>query len=64
MKELFTFTISKKESNWLDNIKKTIKPHLHLLPRDEDGLIIDRLCGLLNQYDWLVENKIIKKIKQ
>ena len=64
MKTLFEFTISEKESKWLEKVRKAVKPHLYLLPKDEDVLIIDRLCGYLNQYDWLVEKKIIKKINK
>jgi len=63
MKSIFEFTISKKEEKWLDKVRKAVKPHLYLLPRDEDGLIVDELCGFLNQYDWLIEKKIIKPIK-
>jgi len=59
----YTFTITKQQESWLNKVRKIVKQHYHLLPKDEDGLLIDELGGLINQYDWLVTKGIIKSIK-
>jgi len=56
----YTFTITKQEESWLNKVRKIVKKHYHLLPKDEDGLVVDELGGLINQYDWLTIKGIIK----